>query len=96
MALKRRIEILERTWPRRRSLAELTEEAASVAAIIGMTFEAAFRLLMDRITDDERPQIIAELEAFLGPDQMEAIKAELWASEPDFRPFLLPAEPEAV
>jgi len=92
----RRLENLERTWPRRRSLAELAMEAQRVARLTGMTFETAFDRLFDRVTDDERSQIMAELEAVLGRDQVDALKAELLASDPTRRPAPLPAVPGTI
>jgi hypothetical protein len=92
----RRLENLERMWPRRRSLAELAGEAQCLARLTGMTFETAFDRLFDRVTDDERPQMMAELEAVLGRDQVDALKAELLASDPTLRPATLPAEPGAL
>ncbi len=61
MLVKRRIANLERTWPRRRSAADLIREAQSVARLTGMTYDKAFDRLLVGVTDDELDHMIAEI-----------------------------------
>ena len=65
--LKRRIATLEKTWPRRRSAADLDREARSIARLTGITYIGAFERLLTEATDTELDDIIGEVKAALGP-----------------------------
>jgi hypothetical protein len=64
MMVKRRIATLEKTWPRRRSAADVDREARSIAQRTGTTYIEAVERLLAAVTDEELDHMIAEV----GPD----------------------------
>jgi hypothetical protein len=63
--IKRRIAGLERTWPRRRSLADVERDARNIVRLTGTTYESAFKGLLVDFSEDELRQILAEAELVL-------------------------------
>jgi len=61
--LKHRIGGLERTWPRRRSLADVEADARNAARLTGTTYMSAFKALIVGLSEDELDRMLAEAKA---------------------------------
>jgi hypothetical protein len=76
MILKRRIETLERTWPRRRSFADLLTQAQQLVRLTGISHDTAFAQLLEGATNDELDDMIVEARA-AGVKEPETVPGQL-------------------
>ena len=59
--IKRRIVVLERTWPRRKSVADFDREAKDIARLTGTTYESAVDTLLSDLSIEVKESLLEEV-----------------------------------
>jgi hypothetical protein len=59
--IKRRIVVLERTWPRRKSVADFDREAKDIARLTGATYESAIDNLLSDLSIEVKESLLEEV-----------------------------------